>query len=83
MDGYSLKTFLGKIWEDYVDTLKRANSEKDALKDSRSWTTYHHIEMLSMIFKMKPVVRSLLHKLRKKRNRIVHEKEWTTQDESY
>lgn len=78
-----IETFLGKIWEEYVNTLNRPNQEEKSLKDHRSWTTYHYIEVLSTVGIMQPKVRVLLHKLRKKRNQIVHEKGQVNQDESY
>ncbi|MFL6442074.1 MAG: hypothetical protein ACJ702_08970 [Nitrososphaeraceae archaeon] len=54
-----------------MDSLQRSKNDKAALKDHRSWTSHHHIEMLSEIRKIDPTVRNLLNKLRKKRNEIV------------
>ena len=60
-----IENFLDQIWEEYIESLQRSKQDKQALKDHRSWITYHHIEMLSEIGKINPIVRNLLNKLRK------------------
>src|SRR5213080_4885781 len=69
-----IKTFLGKIWNEYVDSMSRLTKDKNTLKDHNRWTTYHHIEMLSPVNKMDDATRDLMHELRKKRNSIVHDR---------
>ena len=69
-----IETFVGKIWDNYIESINRSRKDKDTLKDNNRWTTYHHIEMLSMVNKMNDGARDLLHKLRRKRNSIVHDR---------
>ena len=78
-----IETFVDQVWEEYIESLQRSKQDKQALKDHRSWTTQHHIEMLSEIGRINPTVRNLLNKLRKKRNDVVHNRESVTDDESY
>jgi hypothetical protein len=78
-----VETFLSKFWEEYVKSLKRSQNDKVSLMDNRSWTSYHHIEMFSALEKMSPVVRNLLHALRKKRNHLVHEKMDPDKEEAF
>lgn len=78
-----IEAFLAQIWRQYVNSLQRSNNDKAALKDHRSWTSHHHIEMLSEIRKIDPTVRNLLNKLRKKRNEIVHDRKTVTNEESF
>lgn len=54
-----IETFLGKIWNDYVDHTNRSARDKNTLKDHNRWTTYHHIEMLSAVNKMNDANREL------------------------
>jgi len=79
-----IETFLEKLWEEYVDSLKdRTRNEKDTLKDYRSWTSHHHIEMFALVGIIQDMtVRNLFNKLRKKRNDIVHKREDVTAEES-
>lgn len=69
-----IETFIGKIWDNYIESINRSRSDKNTLKDNNRWTTYHHVEMLSVVNKMDDGARDLLHKLRKKRNSIVHDR---------
>jgi hypothetical protein len=70
-----IETYLKEIWDGHIESFKnRTKADKDALKDHRSWTGYYHIEMLSYIMNIKPEVRSLFHALRKKGNKVAHEK---------
>ncbi len=72
-----IETFLAKLWKEYVDSLAgRSKNDKAALKDFRSWTSYHHIEMFSALGKMEDTtVRNLFNQLRKNRNSITHSRE--------
>jgi len=68
-----IETFISKIWKDYVESNKTKIDKKNLL-DTNRWTTSHYIEILSLTNKMEEQVRELIHNLRKKRNKIVHEK---------
>lgn len=69
-----VETFLAQLWDEHINSQERTQNEKAALKDFRSWTGYHHIEVFAAIGKIEPPVRDLLNKLRKKRNDIVHKR---------
>jgi hypothetical protein len=77
-----VETFLAKLWKEYVESQKRTSDDKQALRDFRSWTGYHHIEMFAAVGKVNPTVRNLLNRLRKKRNDIVHNRDTVTRDEA-
>lgn len=77
-----IEVFLAQLWEEYVDSQKRTGDDKKALKDFRSWTGYHHIEIFATIGKISPTVRNLFNRLRKKRNDIVHRKDTAHNGES-
>jgi aminoglycoside phosphotransferase len=53
------------------------------LKNHNRWTTYHHIEMLSVVNKMDDGARDSLHKLRQKRNSIVHDRREVNESDAY
>lgn len=77
------ETFLSKLWEEYVNSLKaRTSEERDSLTNHRSWTSHHHVEMFAVIGKINMTVRNLFNKLRKIRNDIVHKKRPVTRDEA-
>jgi hypothetical protein len=78
-----IETFLGKIWNEYVDSSNRSTKDKKTLKDHNRWTTYQHIEMLSAVNKMNAATRDLMHKLRHKRNSIVHDRHEVNQGEAH
>jgi hypothetical protein len=78
-----IETFLGKIWNEYVDSMNRSSKDKVSLKEHRTWTTHHHIEMLSAVNKMDDKTRNLLHKLRQKRNSIIHDRKDIGEKEAY
>jgi hypothetical protein len=69
-----IENFLSKLWETYVESLEgRSRDEKKALTNSKNWTSYHDIEMLSIVGKIKnSTVRKLFNNLRKLRNDVVH-----------
>jgi hypothetical protein len=69
-----IETFVGKIWDNYIESINRSRRDKHTLKDNNRWTTYHHVEMLSVVNKMDDRARDLLYKLRQKRNSIVHDR---------
>lgn len=76
-----IETFLARTWNQYVDSLGRSANDREALRDHRSWTSYHHIEMFSFVGKMAPEARGVLNSLRKKRNDIVHNRDKVNMDE--
>jgi hypothetical protein len=78
-----IETFLAKIWNEYVDRTNRSAKDKNTLKDHNRWTTYHHIEMHSAMNKMNDTTRDLMHRLRNKRNSIVHKRYEVNQDEAH
>lgn len=78
-----IENFLGKIWNEYVDSTSRSKKDKATLKDHNRWTTYHHIEMLSAVGKMDETTRDLMHRLRKKRNSIIHERHEVNEKETH
>jgi hypothetical protein len=69
-----IENFLSKLWETYVESLEgRSRDEKKGLTNSKNWTSYHDIEMLSIVGKIKnSTVRKLFNNLRKLRNDVVH-----------
>jgi hypothetical protein len=78
-----VETFLARLWDEYVDSLDRTRKDKDALKDFRSWTSYHYIEMLPVLDfgGSKPITaetRDILN-----RSRFVHEKKEVDRQEAY
>jgi hypothetical protein len=77
-----IETFLGKIWNEYVDSMDRSRRDKASLKDHNRWTTYHHIEMLSAVSKMDDATRDLMHRLRQKRNSIIHERRQVSESDA-
>jgi hypothetical protein len=70
-----IEEFIRKSWIEYVSSLDISQVEKEARKDFRSWTIYHMIEVFWTINRINANVKNLLNKLRKKRNKIVHERE--------
>ncbi len=62
-----IENFLSKLWETYVESLEgRSRDEKKALTNSKNWTSYHDIEMLSIVGKIKKsTVRKLFNNLTK------------------
>ena len=78
-----VETFLARLWDDYVDSLGRKNNDKKALKDFRSWTSYHYIEMFSILGIMAAETRDLLNNLRRKRNQVVHDRIEVNKREAY
>jgi hypothetical protein len=46
-----VETFLARLWDEYVDYLNRTSNDKEALRDFRSWTSYHYIEIFSALGK--------------------------------
>jgi hypothetical protein len=54
-----IETFLSKIWNEYVDSLRRSGKDKEALKDHNRWTTFHHIAF-SVSCQMHPALASCL-----------------------
>ena len=78
-----VETFLARLWDEYVDSLERTKNDKDALKDFRSWTSYHYIEMFSVLGKITGETRDILNSSRKKRNQVVHERREVDKQEAY
>lgn len=79
-----IETFLAKLWIEYVNLMTdRIPDGKDALRDFRSWTGYHHIEIFYTVGQLTPIVRNLLNKLRKVRNDIIHKRRDVALEESW
>lgn len=78
-----VETFLARLWDEYVDSRDRKNNDKRALKDFRSWTSYHHIEMFCILGIMAPETRDLFNNLRRKRNQVVHDRIEVNKLEAY
>lgn len=69
-----IENFLEQLWEEHVNSLERTKDEKNSLKNHNSWTASNYIEVFSMIGTLNNDGYQCLTKLRKIRNKVVHEK---------
>ena len=75
--------FLERLWNEYVDSLKRSGKEKRALKNQHSWSVSHYIEVFHFIGQLDENGYKCLNTLRKIRNAIVHDRNKATQNEAW
>ena len=78
-----METFLARLWDEYVDSLKRTSNDKEALRDFRSWTSYHYIEIFSVLGMIDDETRDILNSSRRKRNKVVHDRIEVSKQEAY
>lgn len=78
-----VETFLARLWDEYVDSLKRTSNDKEALRDFRSWTSYHYIEIFSVLGMIDDETRDILNSSRRKRNKVVHDRIEVSKQEAY
>jgi hypothetical protein len=73
-----IETFLSKIWGKRIQELNRKREDKDSLSNHDRWTSYHIIEMFSALRLISDDTRDIFHNLRRKRNKIVHDRQDAT-----
>jgi hypothetical protein len=78
-----IETIIDQLWEEFVTTLKISSDDKSNLKESNHWTAYHKIEMLFALEKIDLTNRNFLTKLRRKRNKVIHDREKVDWDEAF
>jgi hypothetical protein len=78
-----IETIIDQMWKEYVITLKISTDDKNKLKESNHWTAHHQIEMLFALKKIDLTNRNFLTRLRKKRNKVIHDKEKVEWDEAF
>jgi hypothetical protein len=69
-----IETFLDELWEEYVESLQLNRVDKDSLKHHDRWTGYHQIEIFSILNRLDLNSRTLLNRLRRIRNKIIHDR---------
>jgi len=70
---------MGRI---YIDSLNRSKGEKESLKHNDKWSSFHHIEVFSLLERLDPASRDLLNRLRKTRNKFIHDRQNVSLDEA-
>ena len=69
-----IETFLDELWGEYIDSLNYNREERDSLKHHDKWTSHHQIEVFSLLNRLDLNSRNLLNRLRKTRNKIIHDR---------
>lgn len=69
-----IEAMLDRAWDEYTGSLERTGDERDNLRNTRNWTSYHYAEVLAQVGRMPDAARARLDGLRKVRNEVVHDR---------